>query len=274
MLSHDDTVGAMVRILDGLKSIAVNLNRAAENVAQQLEQQGQQATREEIMVNIILPHFLKSFTTMQAGVLEVYCLAFIHPFVLNINYIYPCVYDAQDYDVDEEELEQCVQYYLEHSAVESSKLREVVTKVRSLCAKFTCEDLPAADGPAAPTKTMDIGVLFEVLGAFGAKTKDYFGRLAEETVSQHGVPSTQEEILRFSEELNLVSDRAQDEVLSVFGYEKEEFEASIMRNQQSAELMQVLQQLQVSLFECSFFFFNAVFLNFNIISNRLITITP
>ena len=71
VLSHDDTVGAMVKILDGLKSIAVNLNRAAENVAQQLMQQGQEATREEIMVNIILPHFTKSFSSMQTGVLEV-----------------------------------------------------------------------------------------------------------------------------------------------------------------------------------------------------------
>lgn len=71
MLSYEDTLGAMMRILDGLKGIAVNLNRAAENVAQQLMQQGQSATREEIMGTIILPHFLKSFSSMQAGVLEV-----------------------------------------------------------------------------------------------------------------------------------------------------------------------------------------------------------
>jgi hypothetical protein len=58
VLSHDDTVGAMLKILDGLKGVAVNLSRAAENVAQQLAQQGQEATREEIMVNIILPHFI------------------------------------------------------------------------------------------------------------------------------------------------------------------------------------------------------------------------
>jgi uncharacterized protein (DUF433 family) len=219
VLSHDDTVGAMVKILDGLKGVAVNLSRAAENVAQQLAQQGQEATREEIMVNIILPHFIKNFTSMQEVVLD-------------------------EYDVDEEELEECVEYYLEHTL--GSKLGEVVHKVRALCCKFTGEEVPASTGGTqAVAKQMSLEILFEVLGAFGVKTKEYFGRLAEDVVARVGVPSTQEEILRFSEELNLVSDKAQDEVLGVFGFEKEEFEASIMRYQQSPELMQALQQLQV-----------------------------
>ena len=149
--------------------------------------------------------------------------------------------------MDEEELEHCVEYYMEHTALDGSKLAEVVHKVRALCAKFTGEEVQPMVGASskALAKPMSLEVLFEVLGAFGVKTKDYFGRLAEDVVSRSGVPSTQEEILRFSEELNLISDKAQDEVLSAFGYEKEEFESSIMRNQQSAELMQALQQLQV-----------------------------
>jgi hypothetical protein len=150
----------------------------------------------------------------------------------------------EEYDVDEEELEECVEYYLEHT--HDSKLAEVTHKVRSLCAKFTGEEVPANSGESrAVAKTMSLEVLFEVLGAFGAKTKEYFGRLAEDVVARRGMPSTQEDILRFSEELNLVSDRAQDEVLGVFGFEKEEFEACIVRYQQSPELMQALQQLQV-----------------------------
>lgn len=39
--------------------------------------------------------------------------------------------------------------------------------------------------------------------------------------------------------------RAQDEALNEFGIEKTSFEMSIMRNQQSGELMQILQRMQV-----------------------------
>lgn len=39
--------------------------------------------------------------------------------------------------------------------------------------------------------------------------------------------------------------RAQEEVMDAFGINKVEFETSIMRNQQSPELMQVLQHMQV-----------------------------
>ena len=40
---------------------------------------------------------------------------------------------------------------------------------------------------------------------------------------------------------------AQEEVMDAFGINKVEFETSIMRNQQSPELMQVLQHMQVTL---------------------------
>lgn len=50
----------------------------------------------------------------------------------------------------------------------------------------------------------------------------------------------------FRHSLNLTNDyRAQDEALDEFGLEKADFEMGIMRHQQSVELMQSLQRIQV-----------------------------
>lgn len=71
VLSHDDTVEVMAKILDGLRTIAVQHVRAAENIKEQLVQQGQDMGREEIMTSIILPHFKNAFAGLQKQVLEV-----------------------------------------------------------------------------------------------------------------------------------------------------------------------------------------------------------
>lgn len=227
VLSHDDTVEAMMKVLEGLRTIAVQHVRAAENIKEQLVQQGQDMSREEIMTTIILPHFKNAFSGMQAQVLA-------------------------EFDVDEEELEECVTHYLEVAVGDGSKLQEVVTKISALCAQFTGETSTGAGkgggssgGAMSGAQELPLDKLFEVLRVFAEKTKEYFGRFAEEFVQQHGVPSSPGEITRFAEELTLVSDRAQEETLDDFGLEKTVFEMSIMRNQQSAELMQLLQQMQM-----------------------------
>ena len=98
--------------------------------------------------------------------------------------------------------------YIKNATSGDSKLSEVVAKIDALCAKFTGESSGSGGGTASSSsKEMTLEALFEVLGAFGAKTKEYFGRLAEEVVARSGVPSSQEAILSFSEELNVLSDK-------------------------------------------------------------------
>lgn len=207
VLSHDDTVEAMVKVLDGLRTIAVQHVRAAENIKEQLMQQGQDMSREEIMTTIILPHFKNAFAAMQVQVLEVRGPG-VHGICVGVRFLTLLL--LQDYDVDEEELEACVDHYLENVAVPGSKIGEVVSKIKAICAQFTGEATAgqARGGSSGPAKELSLDVLMDVLGAFGAKTKEYFGRFAEDFVSQHGVPSNQEQIVRFGDELTLVSDRS------------------------------------------------------------------
>ena len=194
-----------MKVLDGLRTIAVQHVRAAENIKEQLMQQGQDMSREEIMTTIILPHFKNAFAAMQVQVLEVTWLDLMGSAIDRTERFLL----LQDYDVDEEELEACVDHYLENVAVPGSKIGEVVSKIKAICAQFTGESPTgsARGGSAGPAKELSLDMLMDVLGAFGAKTKEYFGRFAEEFVSQHGVPSNQEQIVRFGDELTLVSDR-------------------------------------------------------------------
>jgi hypothetical protein len=71
VLSYDDTLAAMAKILDQLRNIAAQHVRAADNVEEQFAQQGQQVPRDYVMTTIILPHFKNAFQTMQNEVLEV-----------------------------------------------------------------------------------------------------------------------------------------------------------------------------------------------------------
>lgn len=211
VLSHDDTADAMVKILDGLRTIAVQHVRAAENIKEQLTQQGQDMSREEIMTTIILPHFKNAFAGMQAKVLEVVNALLCDNWQFAVL-TFPCINYSQEFDVDEEELEECVRHYVEHSAIQGSKLQEAVSKIKAICAQFTGDvdsgkASPSGGTRPAATQELSLDQLFDVLETFAAKTKDYFGRFAEEYVQSYGVPSTQAEIARFADQLTEVSDR-------------------------------------------------------------------
>lgn len=118
---------------------------------------------------------------------------------------------VQDFDLDEEELEECVTYYLDHVAIQGSKIQEIVSKIKSICSQFTGDAEAghdqSADGKTPSTQELPLDTLLDVLESFAEKTKDCFGKFAAEFVQNFGVPSSQGDIARFAEKLTLVSDR-------------------------------------------------------------------
>ena len=209
VLDLSDTVELMAQILENLRVTAAQHVRAADNIKEQLVASGQSMSHEDIMTTIILPHFKNAFQTMQAQLLEVILAVFFPPKKTNFKNVY--VY--QEYDIDEEELEESVEYHLKNS--EAPKLAEVVSKLKLLCQQFTGDENDAETSSAAQgsrsqgvqRRDLSAEELLEVLEDFGEKTVSDVESFTGTFVATYGVPETDEMKLRFHEQLSAISER-------------------------------------------------------------------
>ena len=170
-LTEEETVAIMTTILDKLKLSAARMVKAAENIKQQLAQQGQEMEDKVIMANFILPHFETAFKEIESQVYE-------------------------DKDVEEHEVEEATYYYIEHG---NATLKEAGKKIRLIYKEFGGEVEESADFEvdqtgASQRSSVNLGVkeIVGVLNSIGEKMSNATDGYIETFVQTYGSPNSPE----------------------------------------------------------------------------------
>jgi hypothetical protein len=179
-LTEEGTVYVMNKVLEKLKLTAVQMVRAAENIRQQIAQQGQQIDDERLMKMFILPHFPSALKEVQ----DVVC---------------------DSCDVDEDELEQAVGYYI---AEGNQELKEITKKIKIIFRQFGGEIEMDDEGvPDAPTQEIGIERVIEIIQKMEMQFSADFESFMEAFQAQYGPPSTPQLAEVFQRNLMLISEK-------------------------------------------------------------------
>lgn len=182
-MEEAETKDVMNAILKKLKLLVPKLLSAAQNIKMQIEQQGQDIDEATLMKHYILPHFTSNLQEIQNMVLE-------------------------DLDVDEDELEEAVNYYI---AAGDEELKSITKSIRAMHMQFGGDselEAPAA-APAKGSKAGDmstsdvINLLKELANQMLQYTDDFCGKFVDE----NGVPADQQAIEEFQYGLMAVSQK-------------------------------------------------------------------
>jgi hypothetical protein len=182
-MDESETKEIMNAILKKLKLLVPKLLSAAQNIKAQVDQAGQDMDEVTLMKNYILPHYLTNLQEIQDMVL-------------------------QEYDGDEDELEEAVNYYCEAGDEELINIRKVI---RAQHIQFggdsdldSVVSAPAEGSKAANMSVADVvNLLRELAQQMVQFSDDFCGNFVDE----YGVPADQEGLQEFQAGLMVVSQK-------------------------------------------------------------------
>ena len=175
-VTEEEATKIMNAICDQMKLVAPRLIMAAENIKQQIASQGQQIDDASLMKVFLLPQLEQMIRDTQESIFE-------------------------KFDVDEDEVEEAVEYYTKRGHEELIAINQNITMLYKQFGGEVDEgeDLAAAgDGGGAAgsgeyTLEMVVGMMQSLTEKMVRSTDEYTG----EFISKNGVPSTQAEVERF-----------------------------------------------------------------------------
>jgi hypothetical protein len=165
-VTEEDAKKMMKLILDKLKLLAPRLMGAAQNIKQQIQQQGQDIDDVTLMKQFILPHFDSNLKEIQDAVLE-------------------------EFDVDEDELEEAVDVYI---AAGDAELIDIAKSIRVLHKQFggdvEIENEEAGGGARSATAAaMGIQEVVELMEELARQMLQYTDDFCGTFVDERGVPT-------------------------------------------------------------------------------------
>lgn len=162
-VSEEEAKLIMNTILKNLKLLAPRLLMAAQNIRQQIQQQGGEIEDEVMMKQYILPHFGSNLKEIQEKILE-------------------------EFDVDEDELEEAVNTYIANG---DEELIGITKSIRVLHTQFGGDSEIEPPKAAKNSKAAEMGfneviaLLEEMASQMLQETDDFCGKFVDE----YGIPT-------------------------------------------------------------------------------------
>lgn len=220
-LTPDETEEILGKILEKLKVIALRLHRAMENVRQQFMQQGQRVDEAQLKQHYILPQFMKDFGEMQQSVLG-------------------------DFEVDESELEEAVQYYSKEG---NESIRNLSKQVKLIYVEFggTMEEEAASgeEKSGEESETPSLETCLTLLDKLAEKMAEVTGGYIESFKEQYGTPTTQTGFEQFQVGLMKLSEEAEKSVLAPYEISQMTFQQALMKYQGEQEVTEKVIRMQM-----------------------------
>jgi len=232
-LTEEEVTKIMADVLMQLKALAARMARAADNIKQQLQQQGQDLDNARIMKSFILPHFETNFAEMQAQVFA-------------------------EHDVEEEEVEEAHFYYCKQGC---KQLLEINETVQEIYKQFGGEVEGDGDSAAASTeggagasssgsilgqpKDMALETVLEILYTLKERMVEATELYCDDYIdSNGGPPSNPMAFQGFQDGLVKISEQAEVDILEQYGYSQRDFQFGVLKYQESPEINQSIMMMQ------------------------------
>ncbi|RYH28797.1 hypothetical protein EON65_10860 [archaeon] len=213
-LTEDEAREMMKAILDRTKTNVPRLLKAAENFKQQIAAQGQEVDDMQLLKALILPH-------LETGIKE------IQEEVLN------------EFDADDDELEEAVNYYLEQGDEELADL----TKSLKVIYKQFGGDLMDEE-IAGPSKEFELHEVVELFHELVSKIIEQTETMVKKYVKENGVPTTALQKQDFQTELHNVTDTAEKVLLAERGLTTSDIQQLLLKYQTEPAIQQAFMSMQ------------------------------
>lgn len=214
-LTEDEAREMMKAILDRTKTNVPRLLKAAENFKQQIAAQGQEIDDVQLLKALILPH-------LETGIKE------IQEEVLN------------EYDADDDELEEAVNYYL---AQGDEELADITKSLRVIYKQFG-GDLGDDGEAVVSSKEFELHEAVELIHELVSKIVEHTEAMVKNFVKVHGVPTTAQQKQDFQTELHNVTDSAEKILLAERGLTTADIQQLLVKYQSEQAIQQAFMTMQ------------------------------
>lgn len=224
-LTEEEVTKIMSDILMQLKVLAARMARGAENIKQQLQQQGQDMDNMRIMKNFILPHFESQFAEMQAQVFF-------------------------EHDVEEEEVEDAHNYYSKHGNKQLNEIGETIKDIYKQFGGDLDDDMgdesgASMGGAGSGSKEMTLDVVLDVLHTLKDRMVEATEAYADNYLDNHdGPPTDHRGFEQFQAGLVKVSEQVEVSILEEYGYTQRDFQHGVLHHQHSQEINHIIGMMQ------------------------------
>eukprot|EP01039_Chlorochromonas_danica_P011870 gene11870-13397_t len=216
-LTEEETRDMMNSILSKMKMNASKYLQHAQKVQQQFLAQGQQISEEQVMQFLILPQFEEAIKSFQDEI-------------------------CQENDVDDDELEEAFNYYLERNDEELAEISKQMIAIYKGFGGAIADDEVTGSSDAANLSEADfIELLHEVMETIIEDTTIF----VRDYVSENGKPGSPMEMQMFHSELMKTNNQSEASVLSKRGLTNHDLQQLMAKYQQSQEAMQIFAMMQI-----------------------------
>eukprot|EP01041_Mallomonas_annulata_P012697 gene12697-26751_t len=224
-LTEQDTTKVMAAFLEKLKLVAIKHKRAADNIRQQVEAQGQQIDERQLMAGYMLPHFETALKDLTTQILE-------------------------EYNIEEDELQESVAYYIKEGNL---KLKEISKSVNNYYKQFGGEideeeiSYPTNQKSSSSTSSnQDLSldefsrVLDKLTELLSTATDGYLQAFKE----KYGVPTTTEVAEQLQQGMMVISEESEMKAYESFGLNADQFNNAIAKYQATEEVQGAIARIQ------------------------------
>jgi hypothetical protein len=212
-IEEEDAKKMMEKILEKLQLLAPRLMNAAQNIQQQIEQQGQEIEEKQLMKQFILPHFDTNLKEFQDAVLN-------------------------EFDVDADELEEACDVYITEG---DEELAQICRSIRALYRQFGGDVEEESSSAASSSAVLDmsvdevVGLMKELAKHMLQATDDYCAKFIDES----GVPRTQAHLEAFQVGQMKLSQEVEKSLLTECGLSETDLQKMLMANSDNKAIQQV-----------------------------------
>eukprot|EP01031_Cornospumella_fuschlensis_P034078 gene34078-41247_t len=213
-LTEEEAREMMKAILDRTKTNVPRLLKAAENFKQQIAAQGQEVDDIQLLKALILPH-------LETGIKE------IQEEVLN------------EYDADDDELEEAVNYYLEQG---DEELADITKSLKTIYKQFG-GDLPDEESVGS-SKDFELHEVVELFQELVTMIVEHTETMVKKYIKENGVPTTSMQKADFQSELASITDTAEKVFLAERGLTTTDIQQLLLKHQSEPAIQQTFMSMQ------------------------------
>eukprot|EP01031_Cornospumella_fuschlensis_P034429 gene34429-41670_t len=213
-LTEEEAREMMKAILDRTKTNVPRLLKAAENFKQQIAAQGQEVDDIQLLKALILPH-------LETGIKE------IQEEVLN------------EYDADDDELEEAVNYYIEQG---DEELADITKSLKTIYKQFG-GDLPDEESVGS-SKDFELHEVVELFQELVTMIVEHTETMVKKYIKENGVPSTSMQKADFQSELASITDTAEKVFLAERGLTTTDIQQLLLKHQSEPAIQQTFMSMQ------------------------------
>ena len=196
------------------KTNVPRLKKPADNFKQQIAAQGQEVDDIQLLKALILPH-------LETGIKE------IQEEVLN------------EYDADDDELEEAVNYYLEQG---DEELADITKSLKTIYKQFG-GDLPDEESVGS-SKDFELHEVVELFQELVTMIVEHTETMVKKYIKENGVPSTSMQKADFQSELASITDTAEKVFLAERGLTTTDIQQLLLKHQSEPAIQQTFMSMQ------------------------------